>query len=424
MRFPFVNRQLELKELDQFNKKRGLFVIYGRRRIGKTRLLNHWLDKNRGFYSQAIEATKEVQISQLYQDIKDHLTTSIEPKTWLELFELLNLEKRQLILCIDEFPYLVATDPSLPSLLQKWYDQQKTHMVSLILCGSSYHMMHDIFLNRVAPLFGRSHKIMCVGPMSYEHFCEACALPPQQTESFLKFSLVGGVPRYWEFLNKKNGILDTAKQLYFDFAPYMENEPMKLLRDEKVSGIYPLSVLEILGRGASKPSEIASRLGVPQTQISKVLYRLIDTQIVKREVPFSQSEKNPKNVLYTIEDPSLRFWFQVYSPHRSRWTSYQEKQQRELIHTFAGSIFEDYCRGLFINSSRYWEKDNEFDLLHLDGKDKLTVAEVKFSKLSAKTKKNILKNLKEKWQTTKLAKKHPHPNFEVFDQSILNTNKK
>ncbi|MET0595165.1 MAG: ATP-binding protein, partial [Polyangiaceae bacterium] len=110
MRLSFVNRHAELNELDAAARRGGLLVVYGRRRVGKTRLLRHWLDRHGGMYSQAIEAPPDLQIAQLYQDLGPSLDTSIVPKGITEFLEILTLQKKKWVLCLDEFPYLAAVD--------------------------------------------------------------------------------------------------------------------------------------------------------------------------------------------------------------------------------------------------------------------------------------------------------------------------
>ncbi len=425
MSLKFVNRQQELDELTKLQKKGGLLAVYGRRRVGKTSLLTYWLKNHDGLYSQAVEGHKGIQISQIFQDLLPYLRSDIVPKTWSELFQLLELEEKEVTLCLDEFPYLVAADPSLPSLLQKWWDHRKKKGLFLILCGSSYHMMHNMFLHRSAPLFGRCQKIIHIQPMGYRYFCNALSLKKFDVASFIKFSLVGGIPKYWEFIEKDSDAVLCADTLYFGFAPYMENEPQRILQDEKVSGIYSISVLEAIGRGATRPSEIAARLGVPQTQIAKVLYRLMDASLIIRDLPFGQSEKNPKNVLYRIGDPSIRFWYTVYSPHRTRWRSYDHRMKQKLLHDFASTVFEDYCRDQHQGAKKYWERNVEFDLVKLENenaeksKPKLVVAEVKFTKLNQKNKNKTLFGLQQKWFISKLSKKYSNVEFRIIDQQVL-----
>jgi uncharacterized protein len=104
--------------LDAAAKRGGLLVMYGQRRVGKTRVLRPWLQTRAGYYSQAIEARGDLQIQQVFQDLRAQLETQITPKTWPEFPEILALQKRRWILCLDEFPYLAAVDASLPSQLQ------------------------------------------------------------------------------------------------------------------------------------------------------------------------------------------------------------------------------------------------------------------------------------------------------------------
>ena len=164
MELPFTNRTQELKALAAAAKAGGLLVIFGRRRVGKTRLLTHWLKPQNGLYSQAIEAASGIQIEQVMQDMGSAFKTNIVPKNWGEFLELLSLQKGRAILCLDEFPYLVASDPSLPSVIQRWLDHQRPRQFTLVLAGSSASAMNDCFLNRAAPLYQRARKLLHVEP--------------------------------------------------------------------------------------------------------------------------------------------------------------------------------------------------------------------------------------------------------------------
>jgi AAA+ ATPase superfamily predicted ATPase len=421
MRLEFVNRKAELRELDLAAKQGGLLVVFGRRRVGKTRLLRHWLDRHDGLYSQAIEAQLDLQVQQVFQDLRPRLETQLVPKTWAELLEVLALQKKRWVLCLDEFPYLTAVDGSLPSQLQKWLDHSLPAGCLLILAGSSTRMMNDLFLHRAAPLYGRARKLLHVRPMDYSAFCQACGLAPVEPESFEKFACVGGIPKYWEYSETGQDVVALAESLYFDFAPYMEQEPQRILRDERVTGLNTLAVLEAVGRGAERPSEIAARLGTAQTNLSRLLQRLLDASVLTRELPYGESIRSTKKTLYRIQDPTLRFWFRVFSPHQSRWSGYAAAEKRRLIHQHAGTVFEDFCRARFRGSQRYWEHDVELDVVapdpdHAKG---LIVAEVKWRRLSATERRNVLRELAGKWERCSLRERYPEVRFEVFDASIL-----
>jgi AAA+ ATPase superfamily predicted ATPase len=417
----FVNRDAELRELDAAAKRGGLLVVFGRRRVGKTRLLRQWLQPRDGLYSQAIEAQRDLQIQQVFADIRPQLETQLVPKTWPELLEILALQKRRWVLCLDEFPYLTAVDASLPSQLQKWLDHSLPRGCLLIVAGSSTRMMNDLFLHWAAPLYGRARKRLHVQPMDYPAFCDARDLRPGDPDSFEKFACVGGIPKYWEFLEPGQDAVALAESLYFDYAPYMEQEPQRILRDEGITGLNAVAVLEAVGRGAERPSEIAVRLGTAQTNLSRLLQQLLDTSILTRELPFGESVRSTKKTLYRIQDPTMRFWFRVYSPHQSRWRTYAATEKHKLIHDHAATVFEDFCRARFSGGQRYWERSIELDLVAPDPNDakRLFVAEVKWRSLSAGERKNTLRQLESKWSRCTLRARYPRVRFEVLDASIL-----
>jgi uncharacterized protein len=417
----FVNRDAELRELDAAAKRGGLLVVLGRRRIGKTRLLRQWLSARDGLYSQAIEAQRDLQIQQVFADLRPQLETQIAPKTWPELLEILALQKRRWVLCLDEFPYLTAVDASLPSQLQKWLDHSLPRGCLLIVAGSSTRMMNDLFLHRAAPLYGRARKLLHVRPMDYPAFCDACDLRPGDPDSFEKFACVGGIPKYWEFVEAGEDAVALAESLYFDSAPYMEQEPQRILRDEGVIGLNAVAVLQAVGRGAERPSEIASRLGTAQTNLSRLLQQLLDASVLTRELPFGESIRSTRKILYRIQDPTMRFWFRVFSPHQSRWRTYAATEKWKLIHDHAATVFEDVCRARFPGAQRYWESNIELDLVAPDPDDRrrLLVAEVKWRRLTAAERKNVLRQLEAKWSRCSLRARHPNVRLDVIDARVL-----
>lgn len=421
MRLSFVDRAAELAELDGASGRGGLLVVYGRRRVGKTRLLRRWLDGRGGMFSQALEGPVAMQVAQVFADIRDRLETRIEPRGWEDLLEVLALQKRRWVLCLDEFPYLTARDASLPSRLQRWLDEGMPEGCLLVLCGSSMRMMHDLFLHRSAPLYGRAQKLLHVGPMDYPAFCGACGLDCAVAESFERFGCVGGIPKYWEFVEPGKDVVGLVESLFFDFAPYMEQEPRRILHDEGLAGINALAVLEAVGRGASRASEIASRLGTAQTNLSRLLQQLMDASVLSRELPFGESSRTTKRTLYQIQDPALRFWFGVHSPHRSLWRTYPVEKKRLLIHAHAASVFEDWCRSRYPGAARYWEKNLEIDLVcpDPDAPDRLLVGEAKWTLLSTSGRAEVIRGLQEKWYRSTLASKHPSVRFEVFDANFI-----
>jgi uncharacterized protein len=418
MRMSFVNRVRELEALETVGKTGGLAVVYGRRRIGKTRLLGEWLKGRKGLYTQAIEAVVGIQIEQVMRDIGSELDIRIRPKDWNEVFELVGGSGKAQVLCLDEFPYLVAADPSLPSVLQRWLDHRCPGGFTLVLAGSSTRAMNDQFLNRGTPLYQRARKLIQVEPMDYRAFCTACGLKLEKEESFVCYSLVGGVPKYWEFVERGGSAEQLAEELFFGPSPYLEDEPARILRDEHISGLAPLSVLEAIGRGANKTSEIAARLETAQTNLGRVYQHLLDASILEREIPFGESSRSTKRILYRIADPALRFWFAVYSPQRNRWRRYSSDERRKLLRDHASTVFEDEWRRRWPGAGRYWERSLEIDSIREED-GRLVVSEMKFRRLKKAERMQLAADLCDRWKGSKLGGTRAPVRFEVLDLADL-----
>lgn len=427
----FVNRKKELELLTESFKKNGLVVLFGRRRIGKSQLVDHWLEKSkhRGCRTQCIQGTTESQIKSIYEDVKEFLEIQIEPTSWNELFQLIDGIKGSFTLAIDEFPYLAETDRSVQSIFQKWIDIKKKKDLHLILLGSSQHMMNDVFLNKTSPLFGRAYREIKLEGMRLKHFCEATKMDPCQ-KSFDLYALVGGIPKYWDYIDPKSSVEQNIDRLFFDYAAFLDNEPLKLLKDEAIEGLIPLSILDCIGRGTHKPSEIAARMGVPQSNLSRSFSALLNGNFLKKDICFGENLKNPKKILYQIQDYAFCFWYQVYTPYQTRWSRMHPDEKKHVLQLYFSKIFEDYIRSKFSGAQRYWEviktknkegavvtEGIEFDSLYFEENDpqQLVVTEVKYKKLTNHQRQHALFDLQKKWERSKISRFHTNPEFKIID---------
>ncbi len=415
----FVNRTDELSLLKKHGQHCDFVVIFGRRRVGKTALVREWAKTGKIVYSQAIEAATNMQITQINQDLSRVLPSGIaQPQTWDELLGAIALVREKVTVVIDEFPYLVNSDSTLPSRLQRWLDHSKPKNVGLVLLGSSQHMMHGMFLDGTAPLYGRADRILHLKPMSYKHFCQALKLKPSERESYVKFAMVGGVPRYWNFLRDCPNPLEAAEKLYFGDQALLSEEPDRLLRDEAIEGINARSLLEAIGRGAQRPSEIASRMGLPQTSLSKTLQLLMQTSLIRRRLPFGESVRSSKRTLYQIQDPCMRFWYEVFSPHQSRWNHYSAEKRLRLLNDHASKLLEDSFQQLFSDCSSYWEGSLvEFDCVRFadETMKSVVISELKWSSLDPLEKKRLKVEIDQKFLSSEISRKYKLAAIEVLD---------
>jgi AAA+ ATPase superfamily predicted ATPase len=414
----FVNRKWELSKLKQIEKSKGGFIVlYGRRRVGKTALLSKWIENQNVGYSQAIEAHVELQLQQLTEDLGTVMDFPVPPKNWAQFFKQLKSFKSPWVLCLDEFQYLVQSAPELPSQLQKFLDHDLRKGCTVTIAGSSQSLMHSLISDSAQPLYGRSDLSLNIKPMLYRDFCNALEYDKKSRDSFLLFTMTGGLPRYWKVLDQL-GFKDPVKvadTLYFEQGAPLEDEPDRILRDEGSMGQMARSILECVGRGSHRISEIAARLNQPATNLSRAIRLLVDLNLIEKELPFSASERESKSSLYRIGDPVLFFWYHVYSPMRSRWHRLSQAEKIKILHANAGNILERMVRGHFHGAKRYWESKFEWDVVREVKDRELMISEVKFHKISARERSTIIQNIQSQFQASKLNGKYSLSGIEIFD---------
>ncbi|HSK81595.1 MAG TPA: ATP-binding protein, partial [Thermoanaerobaculia bacterium] len=349
--------QDELARLDRVaaSEEGGLVVVYGRRRVGKTRLLIEWAKKHAGLYTVADQSLAEVQRRYFAEALNGALPgfAEVEYRDWRTLLSRVAREA-QLAgwrgpLIFDELPYLVLASPELPSVLQRWIDHEaRTARLQVAIAGSSRRMMQGFVLSGDAPLFGRAKEILEIQPLPPLYLREVFEVPDGARWVEL-FTAWGGIPRYWELAQETGGdVVSQVDRLALDPLGPLHREPDRLLLEEIPSALETRPLLDAIGAGAHRVSEIAGRLGRPATSMARPLDRLLGLGLVRRELPFGEDEKSSKRALYKIADPFFRLWFRVVAPHRAQLASGTPAARRQILARFWDNLcaqsWEDLCR--------------------------------------------------------------------------------
>ncbi|MEW6742225.1 MAG: DUF234 domain-containing protein [Planctomycetota bacterium] len=300
----------------------------------------------------------------------------------------------------DEFPYLVQASPELPSVLQRWLDHEaREARLVVAVAGSSQRMMQGFVLSKDAPLYGRAREILEIRPLPAACLTEAF---PGLTVSELvqTHASWGGVPRYWELAVEESGSpRERVESLILDPLGPLHREPDHILIEEIPSALEVRPVLDAIGSGVHRVSEIAGRLGRPATSLSRPLDRLLGMGLIKRELPFGESERSRRS-LYRMNDPFFRLWFRVVAPHRAYLASNDRRARRLLLDRYWGDLvaesWEELCRttlpslglttrlgqaGPWGAASRWWGgAESEWDVVaeSLSG-DRLLLGEARWS---------------------------------------------
>ncbi len=384
MRLKFLNRENELGRLRRaFSSEESSFsCIYGRRRIGKSRLLQESTFGYSRIYFQCDEREAPLQrtsFSNVVSDLIPGFNDVIYPD-WNALLRRLWLELPPgAVIAIDEFPYLVNQSPEFPSILQRFLDTQVEKCIHLVISGSSQRMMHGLVLDEKAPLYGRAREIMKIQPLPAGWISDALNYR-NFSECLRAYSIWGGIPRYWELAADHKSSFDAMESLILDPLGILYLEPQRLLLDDMRETVQASSILSLIGRGCSRMSEIAGRLEKPATSLTRPLKRLLNLGLIHREVPFGVNEKRSKSSLYRINDPFLRFWFRYVEPNRSRLESGMLCQVAQMIQkdfpVYLGEIWEELVRkavpGLGPGGrewrlpSRWWGSNTEKAMMEID----------------------------------------------------------
>jgi AAA+ ATPase superfamily predicted ATPase len=389
----FIDRENELSRLIALSKRRdgGLAVVTGRRRVGKTRLLVEWVERTGGVYFVADQSSPEVQRRYLTAALATKLR-GLEGVTFADWRTLLAGVAERAIeskwrgpLVLDEIPYLVLQAPELPSVLQHFLDHEaKRARLTVAIAGSSQRMMQGLVMDATAPLFGRARELLTLGPLP----------PGYARDAFGSQDLVeawtawGGIPRYWELASEEHGALATRiDRLVLDPLGPLHREPDHILLEEVPSALEVRPVLDAIGAGVHRVSEIAGRMGRPATSLARPLDRLVGMGLAMRDVPFEES--GSKRALYRIADPFFRMWFRVVAPNRGPLAIMNAASRRALLAKhwpgLLGQSWKELCRdsvprlGDWSAASRWWRgNEAEWDVIaESTDRTKLLVGEVK-----------------------------------------------
>lgn len=298
------------------SEKPSFIVMYGRRRLGKSTLMAHVLfESDIYFMADNSDRTQQMELLSKVVARKFADFDKLGYPDWETLLtELNHRASDKFTVCLDEFPYLVKSCPSLPSTLQRLIDS-RCLKYNIVICGSSQHLMHGLVLDATAPLYGRADQIVKLYPIGIRYLQQALQIDAASTIE--EYAVWGGVPRYWEIREAAGGFMETIFSLVANVNGLLYDEPDRLFADDISSTGMASSILSLVGNGVSRLSEIASRLGKKATDLSGPLARLSDLGYVEREIPFGDSPKNSKKGIYKIADPFMSFYYRFVIPQRS-----------------------------------------------------------------------------------------------------------
>jgi len=401
----FWGREDELRALQSaYASDKGAFVpVYGRRRVGKSRLIDEFVRDKPVICFVGKRAPAAIQIKEFMERAADSLgeplLAEVVPETWRKALETVWKRwqsDRRLILVLDEFQWIAENSEDITSTLQEIWDKQWQHdrRIMLILCGSYVGFMEREVLGSKSPLFGRRTAQILLRPFGFQ---EAAAFHSSYSvyDRARTYFICGGIPLYLGFFDKSRSVEENiARNLLDQFSP-MFYEPDFLLREELKEVELYHAVLMALAEGRTTSSTIAQFSGVNERVLHYYLGMLQEIGYVKRRVPLTGEKPNQRTVRFILADPLLKFWFRFVFPHQSLLRSGGSPAPLlalicKDLDAYFGRCFELLCQEALslkyatqgtsprYEVGEYWDKSVQIDVVGIQNKNWIDIGECKW----------------------------------------------
>ena len=347
-----------LKSLYMSNRFEFL-VMYGRRRVGKTTILQEFAKKKNVIFYSAQEKNDSLNLQDFSKMIQQYFVGQyIAPfSTWEDACSYItrNANDSRVVLIIDEFPFMAGPNPSIKSILQHEIDHHwKDQNLFLILCGSSVSFMVNDIMGYESPLYGRTTSSMEVLPFDY---IDGAEFFPDYTkeEKLMAYGILGGIPRYLQVFDSRDSIILNIKRAILSNGAFLNDEPMMLLKTElREPNIYN-SILEAIARGYNRLVEIADCIHEEKSKCSKYILTLMAIRLIEKRVPCGEKESSRKSI-YVLADNFYRFWYRYLFANKSYYDllGVEDAVQEimEDMSNYMGMAFEEICRQYLIRQAK------------------------------------------------------------------------
>ncbi|MCH4886956.1 ATP-binding protein [Acidaminobacter sp. JC074] len=313
----FIGRKNELKTLEKFYSRESfqLVTLYGRRRVGKTELIQQFIKNKEALFFSAEETTSLENLRKLSKEYEKFIEKPIGTfGNWDDFFNALDYESKKYIFVIDELPYICESDTSFLSKFQHAIDHSlKSKNIMIILCGSSISFMEGL-LSEKSPIFGRETGNILLRALPYYDAIKM--LPKMKNIDRLEaFFLLGGIPEYLKQFSSYSDYNHAIVERILDRSELLFQVPNNFLKMELRNPAIYNAIIGAIAEGASKQNEIMTKVGLMPATGQRYLDTLIKLDILERLHPINNITK--RKSIYRIKDPLFEFIYRFAYHYRT-----------------------------------------------------------------------------------------------------------
>ena len=344
------NEVLEIKDAlktDRFES----FLIYGRRRVGKTELINEGIKESKSLLVsfECIKSTIKENLILFTNKIKNIFNDKyVNFESFNELFSYV-FEKslsQSIVFFIDEFSFLLEEDFSIESILATIIDEYKTKTKMKLFISGSYVSLMQQMVEYESHSYGRFTHIMLIRPFDYY---DSSLFYSEYTneDKVMLYSVFGGIPFFNSLIDTNKSALENIMNLVIKKDSFLEHEisEMLLVETNKIANMN--YVISLIARGVNKYKDITDSLS--SNGISKpdyILKKLIEMDIIKKVFPIND-ENNKKKIFYKFKDNLLNFYYKYlfHTPYQEFRVNpaffYENFIEESFIKEYVPKIFEN-----------------------------------------------------------------------------------
>lgn len=371
-RYPedMIGRRSEWARLDEFATSQeanaSLGIVWGRRRIGKSFLLESIVHQTGGFYYGAVRGSSAEALRELGERIGVYqgAAAPLAFNDWdTAVSTLLALGKdRETVVVLDEYPYLLEHSPQLDSIIQRAFGPRNPSRTSgrtrLILCGSAMTVMSQI-LSGTAPLRGRAGLDLRVSPFDFRVARELHGVRDLQT-ALRSYAVIGGVPAYAREMvdgDLPSGPNDfdrwVCRRVLSPSAPLFNEIGLLLSEDPSTSKARKINLyhatLAGIATGHHAHGKLTNYVKIPGASLAPIVEALVSAELVERVLdPIRENRPT-----YYPADPLIRFHYAVIRRHQGRLARHDADTAqiwRNLRSTFDSQVVGPAFEAM----ARYW----------------------------------------------------------------------